>query len=63
MKKVLLGLSILLITLWIIGFFILKLPPVVHILIVLSILIYIRSLLYINNSPAQLYYGANKYMK
>jgi hypothetical protein len=63
MKKVLLGLSIILITLWIIGFFILKLPPVIHILIVLSLLIYIRSLLYINNSVSQIYYGANKYIK
>jgi hypothetical protein len=53
MKKTLLVLSITTMTLWIIGFFILKLPPVVHIFLATSLLIYVRSLLYINNSSSQ----------
>jgi uncharacterized sodium:solute symporter family permease YidK len=57
MKKVLLLLSISIITLWIIGFFILKLPPAIHILLAVSILIYIRSLWAVNNPGAQKYYN------
>ncbi len=53
MKKVLLWLSIIIMTVWIIGFFILKLPSAVHILLVLSLLLYIRSLLHINDSPTE----------
>lgn len=63
MKKILLSLSIIIMTIWIVGFFILKLPPAVHILLVLSVLIYIRSLLHITDSTAQKYYGGGKYIK
>lgn len=63
MKKTLFGLSILLITVWVIGFFILKISSVIHVLIVLSIFIYIRSLLYSNNSAMQAYYGIGNKLK
>ncbi len=53
-------LSITIMTLWIIGFFILKLPPVIHTLLLLSVLVYIRSLMYISASPAQKYYQGEK---
>jgi 1,4-dihydroxy-2-naphthoate octaprenyltransferase len=57
MKKTLFALSILLIIVWVIGFFLLKMSSVVHVLIFLSFFIYIRSLLYNNNSTMQAYYG------
>jgi len=47
-------------TVWIIGFFILRLPSPVHILLLLAILVYIRSLICIDNSPAQKFYGSDK---
>jgi multisubunit Na+/H+ antiporter MnhC subunit len=53
-------LSITIMTLWIIGFFILKLPMAVHLLLALSILIYIRSLLHISSSVTQKYYRTEK---
>lgn len=60
MKRTLMLLSITIMTLWIIGFFILKLPSSVHILLVISLLVYIRSLLYISSSPTEKYYRAGK---
>lgn len=63
MKKILLSLSIIIMTFWIVGFFVLDLPPAVHLLLVVSILIYIRSLLHITDSTAQKYYGGGKYVK
>ncbi len=60
MKKILLLCSITVITLWIIGYFILKLPPAIHILLAVSILIYIRSLLVISDSATQKYYRTKK---
>ncbi|MBK7562133.1 MAG: hypothetical protein IPP43_07840 [Chitinophagaceae bacterium] len=60
MKKILLILSIVILSSWIVGYFILHLSPVVHILLALSLIFYIRSLLYITNSPSQKYYEANK---
>ena len=60
MKKVLLLLSITIMTVWIIGFFILRLSSPVHILLLLAILVYIRSLICVDSSPAQKYYGASK---
>ena len=63
MKKILLLLSITIITLWIIGFFILKLPPAIHILLAVSILVYIRSLWADNDPAAQKYYRTNKSIK
>lgn len=50
MKKILLLLSITLMTVWIIGFFILKLPSAIHIFPVLSILVYIRSVVFLEST-------------
>jgi hypothetical protein len=47
-------------TLWIIGYFILKLPPAIHLLLALSLLVYIRSLLHISSSSTEKYYRAGK---
>ena len=63
MKKVLLLVSSLLITIWVIGYFILGLPPAIHILLAASIVIYIRSVFTSTDSVAQKYYRANKYIK
>ena len=60
MKKILLLLSIIIMTLWIIGFFILKLPMGIHLLLALSLLIYIRSLLHISPSVSEKYYRTEK---
>ena len=60
MKKFLFGLSVILMTVWIVGFFIFHLPPAVHILLVFSVVVYIRSLLHINDSISQKFYGAKK---
>ncbi len=60
MKKILLLISSLLITIWIIGFFILGLPPAIHILLAASIVTYIRSVFTSTDSVAQKYYKANK---
>jgi len=54
-------LSIAIMTLWIIGFFILKLSMGVHLLLALSILIYIRSLLHISPSVTEKYYRTEKH--
>lgn len=56
MKKVLLVISITLMTLWIIGVFLLKLPPLVHVLLASSMLLYIRSLMTGSDSPTEKYY-------
>ena len=60
MKKKLLLLSISVMTLWIIGFFLLKMSPLIHALFAISILLYIRSMLCISDSATQKYYRANK---
>ena len=45
MKKVLFIVSLLLMTLWIAGVFLWHLAPAIHIVLVLAVLVYIRSLL------------------
>lgn len=56
MKKALLLISITLMTLWIVGFFILKLPSLIHVLLASSMLLYIRSLMTVSDSATQKYY-------
>jgi hypothetical protein len=56
MKKSLLVLSITLMTLWIVGFFILNLPSLIHVLLASSMLLYIRSLMTVSDSATQKYY-------
>ncbi len=63
MKIVLLLMSSILITVWIIGFFILGLPPAIHILLAVSIVIYIRSIFSGNDSVTQKYYRVHKNIK
>jgi 1,4-dihydroxy-2-naphthoate octaprenyltransferase len=63
MKKVLMLLSISIMTLWIVCFLILKMPPAIHILLIVSLLLYIRSLLHINSSVTQKFYGEDKSVK
>ena len=54
MKKILLILSITLMMVWMIGFFVLKLSsPILHVFPVLSILAYLRSVMYVDNSEPQ----------
>jgi uncharacterized sodium:solute symporter family permease YidK len=60
MKKIMLLLSIILVTLWIAGFFLMKLHPAVHIVLAVAILLYIRSLLLVNDTATQKYYRAKK---
>lgn len=63
MKKILLLLSITVMTVWIIGFFILRMPPAVHVLLALSIVLYIRSLVHISTTATQKYYESDGQMK
>lgn len=60
MKKILLLLSVMVMTVWIIGFFILKLPPAVHVLLALSIVLYIRSLVHINSSATEKFFNSGR---
>ncbi len=53
MKNTLFYLSLVLMVLWIIGFLVLKLQMTVHILLFLSLIIYIRSVLFINNNSSE----------
>ncbi len=48
---------------WIIGFFILKLPSVVHTLLLLSVVLYIRSLMHNSVSASQKFYRTDKSIK
>jgi hypothetical protein len=63
MKKAFLLLSITVMTAWIIGFFILRMSPAVHVLLALSIVLYIRSLVHIGSTPAQKYFESDGQMK
>jgi hypothetical protein len=58
MKKMLLLSSIILVGIWITGFFIFRFPPAIHILLALSVLVYVRSLLHAAETPTQKYYRA-----
>ena len=60
MKKILFLLSIIILTVWIVGYFILKLPAAVHLLLFVSILLYIRSLVCISDTRLQKYYRVKK---
>jgi uncharacterized sodium:solute symporter family permease YidK len=60
MKKIMLLLSIILVTLWIAGFFLMNLHPAVHIVLAVAILLYIRSLLLVNDTATQKYYRPKK---
>lgn len=51
MKKALFLLSLAMMTVWIAGVFIFHAPPAIHIILVLSILAYIRSLMAVSDSP------------
>ena len=63
MKRNLLLLSITVMTGWIIGFFILKLPSVVHTLLLLSVVLYIRLLMHNSVSASQKFYRTDKSIK
>ncbi len=63
MKKIFLLLSIIVMTAWIVGFFLLKTSSSIHVLLALSIVLYIRSLLQINTSVTQKYYESEGQMK
>lgn len=63
MKKIFLLLSITVMTAWIIGFFILRMPAAVHVLLALSIVLYIRSLLHVSSTAVQKYYESDGQMK
>lgn len=51
MKKLLFLLSLVLITVWIAGFFLLNSSPVMHIFLFLSVLCYIRSIMIVEVQP------------
>jgi hypothetical protein len=56
MKKILLLSSILIMAIWIAGYFIFRLSFGIHILLVLSVFLYIRSLLYTEETTTQKYF-------
>ncbi len=45
MKKVYVLLSLVLLAVWIIGFFIMSAPPVIHIFLFVSVLVYLHSII------------------
>lgn len=59
MKKILLLSSILMMAIWIAGYFIFRLAFAIHILLVVSVLLYIRSLLYTEETATQKYFRVN----
>lgn len=58
MKKILFISSLVLMAAWIVGVFILKAPALIHVLLVLSLILYIRTLLV--QSATEASYDSNK---
>ena len=54
MKKIYVLLSLVLLAVWIIGFFIMSASPVIHIFLFLSILMYLHSVIMLNPAEAPL---------